>query len=114
MHQEKVQPDPGTCSHVFSAYVQSGFINTAIQALQVLSLRMIGEDGDIYKVKKEYVDEFILAEDSGAESRILKVFEESNEHLAVALLTLRWCATAGFPMCWSADQSPWAKRLKIL
>lgn len=114
MHQEKIQPDPATCSYVFSAYVEAGFHNTAIQALQVLSMRMMGEDGDLYKEKREFVDEFILAEDSDAESRILKFFEESEENLAVALLNLRWCAMAGFPMCWSADQSLWAERLKIL
>ncbi|KAF7817683.1 pentatricopeptide repeat-containing protein [Senna tora] len=99
MHQEKVQPDPSTCSYVFSAYVNSGFLNTAIEALQVLSLRMMGVDGDMYEEKKEFVDEFILAEDSGAESRILAFFKESEENLAIALLNLRWCAMAGFPMC---------------
>ncbi|KAK7280796.1 hypothetical protein RJT34_25863 [Clitoria ternatea] len=112
MHREKIQPDPATCGYVFSAYVNSGFHNTAMEALQVLSLRMISEDGDILREQREILNDIILAEDSAAESRILKLFEYSEDELAVGLLNLRWGATLGFPICESADQSLWAKRLK--
>lgn len=114
MHQEKILPDQTTCSSVFCAYVNAGFHNTAIQALQILSMRMLTGHVDIDEEKRELVNEFILDEGSDVESRILKFFEDSEEKIAVALLNLRWCAIAGFPMCWSADQSLWAKRLKIV
>ncbi|XP_054819044.1 pentatricopeptide repeat-containing protein At1g76280 [Prosopis cineraria] len=114
MHREGILPDPTTCSSVFCAYVDSGFHNTAIQALQVLSMLMLGGHGDIDEEKRKLVNEFILAEDLAVESRILEFFKESKENFAVALLNLRWCAIAGFPMCWSADQSLWARRLRIV
>ncbi|XP_027940723.1 pentatricopeptide repeat-containing protein At1g76280 isoform X2 [Vigna unguiculata] len=112
MHREKVPPDPRTCGYVFSAYVNSGFHNTAIEALQVLSLRMMSEDGNILGEKKKFVNEFILSEDLAAESQILKLFEDSEDELAIGLLNLRWCAIAGFPICESADESMWARRLE--
>ncbi|XP_028784622.1 pentatricopeptide repeat-containing protein At1g76280 isoform X2 [Neltuma alba] len=114
MHQEKILPDQTTCSSVFCAYVDSGFHNTAIQALQVLTMRMLGGHDDIDEEKRKLVNEFILAEDSAVESRILGFFEESEEKLAFALLNLRWCAMSGLPMCWSVDQSLWARRLNII
>ncbi|XP_068475466.1 pentatricopeptide repeat-containing protein At1g76280 isoform X3 [Phaseolus vulgaris] len=112
MRREKVPPDPRTCGYVFSAYVDSGFHNTAIEALQVLSLRMMSEDGNLLGEKKKIVNEFILSEDLASESRILKLFEDSEDEFAVGLLNLRWCAIAGFPICESADQSLWARRLE--
>lgn len=113
MHQEKIQPNPATCRYVFSAYVTAGFHNTAIEALQVLSLRMMSINGNMLKQKENFVDEFILAEDLAVESQILKLFEDSEEELAVGLLNLRWCAMVGFPVCESTDQSQWAKRLRV-
>ncbi|KEH26675.1 PPR containing plant-like protein [Medicago truncatula] len=113
MHQEKVQPDPATCGYVFSAYVNSSFHNTAIEALQVLSLRMMSEDGNILKERKDLVDEFILNEDLASESHIFKLFEDSEDEVATGLLNLRWCAIIGFPLCESADRSLWAKRLEL-
>ncbi|XP_045825431.1 pentatricopeptide repeat-containing protein At1g76280-like [Trifolium pratense] len=112
MHQEKVQPNLTTCGYVFSAYVNSGFQNTAIEALQVLSLRMMSEDGNILNERKCFVDEFILDEDLASESHLYKLFEDSEDEVAIGLLNLRWCAIIGFPICASADQSLWAKRLE--
>lgn len=111
MHQEKVQPDSSTCQYVFSAYVDQGFHSTAVEALQVLSLRMLSEEDGTEHEKTQFEDDFILAEDSEAESRILQLFKNSEENVAVALLNLRWCAILGFSTCWSPDQSPWAIRL---
>ncbi|XP_073220230.1 pentatricopeptide repeat-containing protein At1g76280 isoform X2 [Cicer arietinum] len=113
MHREKVQPDPTTCGYVFSAYVNSSFHNTAVEALQVLSLRMMSEDGNILKERKKFVDEFILDEDLASESHMFKLFEDSEDEVAIGLLNLRWCAIIGFPICESADQSLWAKRLEL-
>ncbi|KAJ1411503.1 pentatricopeptide repeat-containing protein [Sesbania bispinosa] len=113
MHRQKIQPNPATCGFVFSAYVNSGFHNTALEALQVLSLRMVSEDGNILREKKKFVDEYILAEDLAPESHILELFEDFEDELAVGLLNLRWCGISGFPICESADQSLWAKRLKL-
>ncbi|KAK7283788.1 hypothetical protein RIF29_13534 [Crotalaria pallida] len=111
MHREKIQPCPASCGYVFSAYVNAGFHNTAIEALQVLSLRMMSPDGDVLKKKEHFVEEFILDEDLDVEPRLLKLFKDSEEELAAGLLNLRWCAMVGVPFCESADQSPWAKRL---
>ncbi|CAL0333173.1 unnamed protein product [Lupinus luteus] len=113
MHRENIQPSPASCGYVFSAYVNAGFHNTAIEALQVLSLRMMSPDGNILKKKEHLVDEFILAEDLDVESHILKLFKDSEEELVAGLLNLRWCAVVGVPICESADQSPWAKRLEL-
>ncbi|KAI3459886.1 hypothetical protein Pfo_016549 [Paulownia fortunei] len=110
MHQEKIQPDPSTCSHVFSAYVDNGFHSTAMEALQVLSMRMISEQDNILKENRLEYENLIFDEDLEAESQIIEVFKDSA-HLAVALLYLRWCATLLFPISWLPNQSLWAKRL---
>ncbi|KAJ4829143.1 hypothetical protein Tsubulata_012146 [Turnera subulata] len=114
MHRERVQPDPGTCNHVFSAYVSRGFHNTAIEALQVLSMRMIcAEEGALQEMKEEFEDSLILAEDLEVDSQILEFFKGFEEHIAVALWNLRWCAMLGFHISWSPEQSPWSRRLSI-
>ncbi|KAK9160415.1 hypothetical protein Syun_006756 [Stephania yunnanensis] len=112
MHGKKIQPDPSTCWYVFSAYVDRGFFSTAMEALQVLSLRMISEEERTLREKREdYEDIFILAEDSEAEERIIKTFMDSNEHIAAALLNLRCCTLAGISISWLPSISLWARRL---
>ncbi|KAG5542786.1 hypothetical protein RHGRI_015784 [Rhododendron griersonianum] len=112
MHQKKVQPDPSTCYYVFSAYVNHDYISTAIEALQVLSMRMISEEDSILEERRtEYEENFIFSEDMEAESRILELFKDCNENLAVALLYLRWCATLGYEISWLPNRSLWARRL---
>lgn len=130
MHRQKVQPDPATCNYVFSTYVDCGFHNMAIEALQVLSMRMIcQEDGalqekkleveddfilfDESEKKAEFGDDFILSDESEAELQILEFFRVFEENVVVALLNLRWCAILGFPISWSPNQSLWARRLSI-
>ncbi|MED6124204.1 hypothetical protein PIB30_056858 [Stylosanthes scabra] len=112
MRRENIQPDPATCRHVFSAYVAAGFHHTAVEALQVLTLRMMSKYGSILEKEDDFLDEFIFMEDSDAESIIIKLFKDSKEELSVALLNLIWSAIAGFPILESADQSLWAKRLE--
>ncbi|KAJ9546545.1 hypothetical protein OSB04_019088 [Centaurea solstitialis] len=104
MLKEKVRPDAATCGYVFSIYVNRGFHNTAMEALQVMSICMLSEK-DINENLAIFEDEFIYAEDSGAESRILDHFMDFEDH-AVALLNLRWCAMHGSPISWSIDDSP--------
>ncbi|XP_077237689.1 tetratricopeptide repeat (TPR)-like superfamily protein isoform X3 [Tasmannia lanceolata] len=111
MHEEKIQPDPTTCFYTFSAYVDHGFLNTAMEALQVLSMRMISEDSSILQEKRGDFEDLILDEDPQAESQIIKIFKDSSEHLAAALLNLRWCAITGFSISWLPDESMWARRL---
>ncbi|XP_004292914.1 PREDICTED: pentatricopeptide repeat-containing protein At1g76280 [Fragaria vesca subsp. vesca] len=111
MQQEKIQPDSTTCSAVFTAYTYCGFHSTAVEALQVLSMRMICDEDGSFPEKTQFEDDYIFAEDEGAESRIIKHFKDSEENLAFALLNLRWCAMLGFPISWLPDQSPWVKRL---
>ncbi|KAK4853404.1 hypothetical protein QYF36_008673 [Acer negundo] len=110
MHQQKIQPDPSTCHYVFTGYVDRGFHSTAIEALQVLSMRMLSEEEDTLQEKKTKFEDLILTEDSEPESKILQLFKDS-ENLGSALLNLRWCALAGYSISWSPDQSPWARRL---
>ncbi|KAL5974427.1 hypothetical protein ACLOJK_031092 [Asimina triloba] len=94
MHQEKIQPDPTTCTYVFSAYVNRGFLTTAIESLQILSMRIISEKETVLQDKRMDYEELILDEDPEAESRIIKIFMDLDEHLAVALLNLRWMELA--------------------
>ena len=52
MHQDKVQLDPSTCQYVFSAYVDRGFNNSDMEALQVLSMWMISDEDSTLEEKK--------------------------------------------------------------
>ncbi|GER36932.1 pentatricopeptide repeat-containing protein [Striga asiatica] len=110
MYRQKIKPDPSTCSHVFTAYVESGFHSTAMEALQVLSMRMISHDENILDEKKLEYENLIFGEDPETESRIIEVFKDSPS-TGVALLYLRWSATLELSISWSPSESPWAKRL---
>ncbi|KAJ8459891.1 hypothetical protein OPV22_032817 [Ensete ventricosum] len=111
MHREKIQPDPSTLWYTFSAYVESDFHSTAMEALQVLSMRMISEDNEILQGKKAVFEELILNEDPDVELEIIRTFKGSQEFLATALMNLRWCAIMGSSISWSPEESQWAKRL---
>ncbi|WOK92040.1 pentatricopeptide repeat-containing protein [Canna indica] len=111
MHREKIQPDPSTLWYTFNAYVESGFNNTAMEALQVLSMRMISEEVEILQEKRAIYEELILSEDPEVELKIIEIFNDSQEFLATALMNLRWCAIMGFSISWSPEESQWAKRL---
>ncbi|OIT22794.1 PREDICTED: pentatricopeptide repeat-containing protein At1g76280 isoform X2 [Nicotiana attenuata] len=111
MHVHGVLPDPSTCRHVFAAYVDHGFYNTAMEALQVLSVRMIAGCDNIEDDKQTELENLILGEDLEDESQILEPFKDSKEYLTVALLQLRWCAILGYPVSWSPSESQWARRL---
>ncbi|XP_071703680.1 pentatricopeptide repeat-containing protein At1g76280 [Rutidosis leptorrhynchoides] len=110
MYKERVAPDPTTCGYVFSAYVDRGFYNTAMEALQVMSIQMLSQQ-DIDENMQFFEDEFIYAEDSNVELKALDLFKDSKENVAVALLNLRWCAMMGNSISWSIDQSQWVNRL---
>ncbi|XP_047975263.1 pentatricopeptide repeat-containing protein At1g76280 isoform X1 [Salvia hispanica] len=110
MHRLKIRPDPSTCRHVFSAYADNGFHSTAMEALQVMSLRMISEEDDILEEYRLKYENLILDEESDAESEIVAVFKDSPD-LVVSLLNLKWYAILVSPPSWLPDQSPWAKRL---
>lgn len=113
MHREKVHPDPTTCHYVFTCYVEKGYHATAIEALNVLSIRMLNlEDKESIEEKKTELEEkFIMNEDPEAETKIIELFRNSDEHLAAALLNLRWCAMLGARIIWSENQSSWARGL---
>ncbi|KZV33190.1 pentatricopeptide repeat-containing protein [Dorcoceras hygrometricum] len=76
MQQEKIQPEPSTCSHVFSAYVDEGLLVTAMEALQVLSLRMISLEEDILEENRLEYENLIYSEDLEAESHIIEIFKD--------------------------------------
>lgn len=113
MRREKVNPDPSTCHFVFNCYVEKGYHTTAIEALNVLSLRMLNEEvkESLQEKKTELEENFVMSEDPEAETKIIELFKDSQEHLAAALLNLRWCSMLGVRIIWSEDQSPWAKGL---
>ncbi|KAJ1290063.1 hypothetical protein BS78_02G213600 [Paspalum vaginatum] len=111
MHRAKIQPDPSTVSYAFCAYEEHELYNTAIEALQVLSMRMISEDASILSERRIVFEDLILSEEPDAELRIIRAFEAAEEFLATALLNLRWCATMGATICWSPEESLWARRL---
>ncbi|XP_056177316.1 pentatricopeptide repeat-containing protein At1g76280 isoform X6 [Syzygium oleosum] len=111
IHQENFQPNPSSCCYVYTAYVNNGFYSTAIEALRVLSMRMICQaDNPPQEMMAEYED-FIFSEDPDAESYLTGFFENNQDDLAFALLNLRWCAIEGMPIDWLPEQSPWAQRL---
>ncbi|KAL5557746.1 hypothetical protein UlMin_033957 [Ulmus minor] len=111
MISNKIRPDPSTCNFVFSTYVDRGFHSTAIEALQVLSMRMLCRKNGTFPNKKE-LNDFVVAEDSETEKlKIPQLFKDSKMDHAIALLNLRWSAMLGFPVSWLPSQSPWVKRL---
>ncbi|KFK42046.1 hypothetical protein AALP_AA2G204700 [Arabis alpina] len=115
MHREKVNPDPTTCHFVFSCYVENGYHTTAIEALNVLSLRMLNEETkeSLQEKKKELEENFVMCEDPETEIKIIELFRNSQDDLALAaaLLNLRWCSMLGARIIWSEDQSSWAREL---
>ncbi|XP_021843878.2 pentatricopeptide repeat-containing protein At1g76280 [Spinacia oleracea] len=112
MHREKIKPDQSTCNYVFNAYAKGEFVGTAIEALQVLSLRMISLDDDILEDMRRKYEYLIVAEEEDADTQIIQLFLiGDSENLAAALLNLRWCSFLGSSVSWVPDESPWAKRL---
>lgn len=119
MHQEKVSPDATTCGHVFEAYIRSGLYRTAMEALEVLCVRMILSLEE-EKVIEEY-EKLIYHEAEGesdeAERAIVSSLARAkadgkDDNLVFALLNLRWCAILkGLPINWSSEQSWWSQRL---
>ncbi|KAL6844844.1 hypothetical protein ACP4OV_025503 [Aristida adscensionis] len=107
----KILPDTSTLWYTFCAYAELELYNTAIEALQVLSMRMISEDVSIFREKGIILEDLILSEEPDAELRIIRIFEAAEENLATALLNLRWCATMGSTISWSPEESLWARRL---
>ncbi|KAG6470970.1 hypothetical protein ZIOFF_072059 [Zingiber officinale] len=115
MHRDKISPDPSSLWYTFTAYVENEFHSTAMEALQVLSMRMISEDSEILQEKRDTFGQLILSEDSDVELQIVQTtFEKSQEFLATALINLRWCAIMGSSISWNPEESPWAKRLANL
>ncbi|XP_021309492.1 pentatricopeptide repeat-containing protein At1g76280 isoform X3 [Sorghum bicolor] len=111
IHRAKIQPDPSTLWYTFCAYEEHELYNTAIEALLVLSMRMISEDVSILSEKRIVFEDLILSEEPDAELRIIRAFQAGEEFFATALLNLRWCATMGATISWSPEESLWARRL---
>lgn len=119
MHRYRVQPNSSICRNIFLAYVDHGFYKTAMEALQVLCMRMISlEESTLKELRAEY--EHLILNDEEVEDYERKIIEplfekessRRDDHL-VAMLILRWCAMLGFPISWSPNHSPWAKRLSL-
>jgi hypothetical protein len=91
--------------------VDQELYNTAVEALQVLCMRMISEDESILKEKGAALEHLILSEEPDAELSIIKAFGATEECSVAALLNLRWCAMIGSTISWSPEDSLWARRL---
>nr|GMD21858.1 pentatricopeptide repeat-containing protein At1g76280 isoform X1 [Ipomoea batatas]GMD23418.1 pentatricopeptide repeat-containing protein At1g76280 isoform X1 [Ipomoea batatas] len=114
MHRDRVQPNSSICRNVFFAYVDGRFYKTAIEALQVLSMRMISLDDNVLDERQAEYEHLILNEETEDETKITNLFiEDGREDHSVALLILRWCAILGFPISWTSNKSQWAKRLSM-
>uniref|UniRef100_A0A453IZQ9 Pentacotripeptide-repeat region of PRORP domain-containing protein n=1 Tax=Aegilops tauschii subsp. strangulata TaxID=200361 RepID=A0A453IZQ9_AEGTS len=111
IHRAKIRPDESTLWYTFCAYVDQELYNTALEALQVLSMRMISLDASILKEKGAALEDLILSEDPDAELKIIRTFEATEECSAAALLNLRWCVTMGSTISWSPEDNLWARRL---
>ncbi|VVA95475.1 unnamed protein product [Arabis nemorensis] len=113
MHRKKINPDPTTCHFVFTCYVENGYHTTGIEALNVLSLRMLNEEfkENLQEKKKVLEENFVMSEDPEIEPKIIELFGNSQLHLAAALLNLRWCSMLGAQIIWSENQSSWARGL---
>jgi hypothetical protein len=111
IHRAKIQPDESTLWYTFCAYVDQELYNTAVEALQVLCMRMISEDESILKEKGAALEDLILSEEPDAELSIIKAFGATGECSVAALLNLRWCAMIGSTISWSPEDSLWARRL---
>uniref|UniRef100_A0ACD5WN04 Uncharacterized protein n=1 Tax=Avena sativa TaxID=4498 RepID=A0ACD5WN04_AVESA len=111
IHRAKIQPDESTLWYTFCAYVDQELYNTAVEALQVLSMRMISEDASVLKEKGAALEDLILSEEPDAELSIIKACRATGECSAAALLNLRWCVMMGSTISWSPEDSLWARRL---
>uniref|UniRef100_A0ACD5Y9Z0 Uncharacterized protein n=1 Tax=Avena sativa TaxID=4498 RepID=A0ACD5Y9Z0_AVESA len=111
IHRAKIQPDESTLWYTFCTYVDQELYNTAVEALQVLSMRMISEDASVLKGKGVALEDLILSEEPDAELSIIKAFRATNECSVAALLNLRWCVMMGSTISWSSEDSLWARRL---
>ncbi|KAJ3677519.1 hypothetical protein LUZ60_003243 [Juncus effusus] len=111
LHRDRIQPDPTTLWFAFSAYVDAELHSTAMEALQVLSMRMISLQSSALQQNRDIFEEFIYNEDcDNAERKVIESFGEW-EYVGTALINLRWCVIFGMDLCWNHDESVWAKRL---
>ncbi|KAJ3689085.1 hypothetical protein LUZ61_018249 [Rhynchospora tenuis] len=112
INRDRIPPDPATISYTFSTYMDAGLHITAIEALRVLSMRMISLEPYVLQEKRAAYEELVISEDPNTEIKIMELFKESEEYLAMALLNLRFCAILGSsPISWLPDESVWARRL---
>ncbi|KAK8933725.1 Pentatricopeptide repeat-containing protein [Platanthera zijinensis] len=113
MRRHKVKPDPSTCACACFAYAELGFHSTAVEALRVLSLRMISDDDDdSLQVKMTAFEDLVSSEDPDVESKIVSIFNGGEEHIAIGLLNLRLCNfMTGHQLSFSPEESLWTQRL---
>ena len=111
MDRMHVPPDAQTCIHVFSVYEDCKLFDTAIEALQVMSVNMLSKR-DIEENESIFADDFNYGEDSQVELKAVDLFRDSKENVAVALLNLRGCAIMGGDRIpWLTGQSRWVRHM---
>ncbi|XP_057866655.1 pentatricopeptide repeat-containing protein At1g76280 isoform X2 [Cryptomeria japonica] len=112
MHRQKIKPDPETCWQVFSSYHDHGFFDTAVEALQVLSVRMVSENETVQRKMKSIYEKLILDESPSTDEFLVEIFKDSREYLSASLFNMRLCAFTGVSNSWVPEESPWAIRLR--
>lgn len=84
-----------------------------MEALQVLSVRMITQEGVPCAEKRAEYEDFIFSEDPEAESQLSYLLEDYQDNIAFGLLNLRWCAILGLmdSVNWVPQESPWSQSI---
>lgn len=116
MHREKIQPNITTCEHVVSAYLNCHQIDDAVEALRVLSIRMLPKGGKLQGQLEDILKQIFNEDSLQVESSTIQLLKDaliSKGLLSEALLAARLSGFGNASIeTWNADESTWAKRLR--
>ncbi|KAI5083327.1 hypothetical protein GOP47_0003070 [Adiantum capillus-veneris] len=112
MHRKKVQPTISICELVVSAYLNCHQTEDAVEALRVLSMRMLPEGVQSKDILKQIcLEDGVQTEESTSE--LLKDAMIKQGPISEALLAARLSGLGNASMAeWNAEESWWAKRLR--
>lgn len=117
MHRKRLPPNMPICELVVSAYLNCHQVDDAVEALRVLSTRML-PTGHQSSEQVEDMFKKVFSEDGlhidESTSDLLKDAMDHKGVLSEALLATRLAGFGNAPMDeWNAEESWWAKRLKV-
>ncbi|KAL5706211.1 hypothetical protein ACHQM5_024410 [Ranunculus cassubicifolius] len=116
MHREEIQPDPTTLAIVMNAYVRRRHHTTALEALQVLSMRMISLDDSILEQHRQSFVENYEEGYEGFLENVVNFFKGIEENIYTAFWCLRWSSgllgDENLLLApWAPNKTEWAQRL---